>query len=195
MQEITGDTAYLEKAKEVTEYLIENFSDGETGLFFYNHRAQKDIILRKKEIYDGAVPSGNSTMAVNLLYLSIIFDEPVWKQQAADATLGINKLIIKYPSSFGVWATVIQAVTYVIPEVVITGEKLNRIRKELLSNFIPFKVFQSCSLENNYFPLLKGKPVTKEPLIFLCKGYACQPPVTEIAEFIQFLKKVQKITP
>ena len=195
LQEITGDTFYLEKANEITGYVIEHFEDKKSGLFFYNHQLQQDIILRKKDLYDGAVPSGNSVMVLNLLYLSIIFDEPAWKRKAIDACVGINKLIIKYPGSFGIWATVIQAITYDIPEVVIMGEKLNAIRKEFLSNFIPFKVYQSGSHENDYFPLLKGKPITKEPQIFLCKGYNCQPPVTEIAEFIQFLKKVQNITP
>jgi uncharacterized protein len=195
LQEITGDTSYLEKAKEITGFLIENFEDKETGLFFYNHRSQKDIILRKKEFYDGAIPSGNSVMMINLLYLSVIFDEPDWKQKATDVCLLLNKLIIKYPTSFGIWATVLQAITYNIPEVVITGEKLGEISKQLLSNFIPFKIFQSTSFENNHFPLLKGKPIIHKPLLFLCRDYNCQPPVTETAELIRSLKNVQKINP
>jgi uncharacterized protein len=190
LQEITGDTSYLTKAKEITSFLIANFEDKDAGLFFYNHQSQKDIILRKKELYDAAIPSGNSVMILNLLYLSVIFDEPGWKQKAVDCCISINKLIIKYPTSFGVWATVLQAITYIIPEVVITGEKLNLISKQLLSNFIPFKIFQSASFENNHFPLLRGKPVTAKPLIFLCKGYHCQPPVTETTELIQLLKNV-----
>jgi hypothetical protein len=193
LQEITGNTFYLEKAKEITDFLIENFEEKETGLFFYTHRSQKDIILRKKELYDGAIPSGNSVMILNLLYLSIIFDEPEWKKKAIDVCLSLNKLIIKYPTSFGIWATVLQAITYIIPEVVITGEKLSEISKELLSNFIPSKIFQSTSFENNHFPLLKGKPVIHKPLLFLCRDYNCQPPVTETAELIRSLKNVQKI--
>ncbi|HLY69434.1 MAG TPA: thioredoxin domain-containing protein [Puia sp.] len=190
LQEITGDTFYLEKAKEITGFLNENFEDKETGLFFYNHQSQQDIILRKKEIYDGAIPSGNSVMILNLLYLSTIFDIPRWKQKAIDSCISISKLIIKYPTSFGVWATVLQAITYMIPEVVVTGEKLNVFRKQLLSNFIPFKIFQSTSFENNHFPLLTGKPIGSKPLIFLCQGYHCQPPVTETAELVQLLKNV-----
>jgi len=190
LQEITGDTFYLERAKEITNFLLENFEDKETGMFFYNHKSQQDVILRKKELYDGAIPSGNSVTILNLLYLSIIFDEPAWKQKAVDCSISINKLIIKYPTSFGVWATVLQAITYTIPEVVITGEKLNAISKQLLSNFIPFKIFQSTSFENNHFPLLKGKPVGSKPFIFLCQEYHCQPPVTETTELIQLLKNV-----
>ena len=195
LQEITADTSYLEKAKEITNYTIENFEEKESGLFFYNHQSQKDIIVRKKELYDGAIPSGNSIMALNLLYLSIIFDEPIWKQKAIGSCILLNKLIIKYPTSFGVWATVLQGISYSIPEVVITGEKLYIISKELLSNFIPLKIYQSATVKNKHFALLKDKPVTSKPLIFLCKDYNCQPPVTEIAELIHFLRNVQKINP
>jgi uncharacterized protein len=195
LQEITANTVYLEKAREIADYVIENFEDKDNGMFFFSHQLQRDIIVRKKEIYDGATPSGNAIMVLNLLKLSIIFDIPEWKNKAISACISISKLILKYPTSFGIWATVLQAITYVIPEVVVTGSKLNTISKEILSNFIPFKIYQSTILKNDQFPLLKDKPIFREPLIFLCKGYVCQPPVTETSEFIQLLRNVQKNTP
>ena len=195
LQEITGETVYLEQAKQIAEYVIENFEDEDRGTFFFSNQSQRDIIVRKKEIYDGATPSGNAIMVLNLLKLSVIFDIPEWKNKALNAIISLNKLILKYPTSFGFWATVLQAITYVIPEVVVTGSKLNTFSKEILSNFIPFKIYQSTILKNDQFPLLKDKPITREPLIFLCKGYVCQPPVTETSEFIQLLRNVQKNTP
>ncbi len=192
LQEISGDTFYLIKAKEITSFVIDHFEDEETGFFFYTHQDQQDIILRKKEVYDGAIPSGNSVMALNLLYLSVIFDESAWKEKSIQLCTSLGKVIIKYPTSFGVWATLIQSISYDIPEVVITGEKLNSVRKEFLSNFIPFKVYQSATQKDEQFPLLKGKPVKDQPLLFLCKSYNCQSPVTETAELIRVLKNVQK---
>src|SRR5579871_1270921 len=50
LQEITSDSAYLLKAKEFTEYVIENFSANDDIQFFYTHKKQNDIIIRKKEI-------------------------------------------------------------------------------------------------------------------------------------------------
>ncbi len=58
--------------------VIAHFGEEETGFFYFTHDGQTDLILRKKEIYDGATPSGNSVMAFNLLYLSLLFDEPAW---------------------------------------------------------------------------------------------------------------------
>jgi len=193
LQEITADTGYLVRAREITEYVIGHFGDDQDGLFYYTHESQQDILFRKKEIYDGAIPSGNSTMAFNLYYLSIVFDLPSWKQRAIDMCSGIGEMIIKFPGSFGIWATFLQANTFIFPELVITGENLSAIIPEFLSSFIPYRVYQSATRENNEFPLLKGKSVDRAPLIFLCWDYSCQPPVTEIAALIRLLENVQKI--
>ena len=192
LHEITSDEYYLLKAKELCEYVIENFSDHE-GAFFYTHKDQKDIILRKKEIYDGAIPSGNSVMAFNLLYLSIFFGLNDWKEKAINISFTLSNIIINYPGSFGVWATLMQAITYNIPEIVITGTEINDLREGFLRNFIPYKIFQSATQETNQFPLLSGKPVYAMPQIYLCKDYSCQKPVTEIAELLDKIEELQKI--
>jgi uncharacterized protein YyaL (SSP411 family) len=64
--------------------VIEHFEEPETGFFFYTNKEQADVIVRKKEVYDGAVPSGNAVMAHNLLYLSIVFDKPEWRKERCD---------------------------------------------------------------------------------------------------------------
>ncbi len=74
LQEITGNAEYLYKAKSLTEWVIEQFSEEDTGYFFYTNKGQQDVIVRKKEVYDGAVPSGNAIMAFNLQYLGVVFD-------------------------------------------------------------------------------------------------------------------------
>jgi uncharacterized protein len=191
LQEVTGQSDYLLKARELTEFVLENFSESSSGQFFFTHQAQPDIIIRKKEIYDGAVPSGNAVMAMNLLYLSVIFDRPDWKQRAIHNCLALSDVILRYPISFGVWATVMQALTYGMVEVAITGVKLEAVREEFLRTFIPYRVFQSATHINNDFPLLENKPITAPPLIFLCSDYTCQNPVTEVHELIRLLETVR----
>jgi uncharacterized protein YyaL (SSP411 family) len=148
--------------------------------------------MRKKEVYDGAIPSGNAVMAYNLFYLSVIFDKPSWKERAIGNCGILARAVIHYPGSFAIWATMIQAITYGTIEVVITGKNLGNIFKEFLSNFIPNRVFQSATIRNNEFPLLKEKPLSQKPLIFLCQEYSCQNPVTEVHELIRLLETVQK---
>lgn len=194
LQEITGETSYLIKAKEVMDYVLQNFSEETTGFFFFTHQDQKDLIVRKKEIYDGATPSGNSLMAFNLAYMSIIFNEPDWMARATRMATSLQRPVTSYPGSFGMWATLYQALTYIIPEIVITGKSLEKVRKEFLQQIIPYRVFQSASKEDTHFPLLFNRPVEDFPLIFLCKNYSCQLPVNEVDTLVRLLENVQKFS-
>ncbi|HLZ87546.1 MAG TPA: hypothetical protein VKQ52_09910, partial [Puia sp.] len=194
LQDITGDAGYLAEAGEIMRFVIGHFSEPETGFFFYTHDGQKDILLRKREIYDGATPSGNSMMASNLLYLGVVFDQREWIGRASRMAAALTRPVTGYPGSFGVWATIFQALTYTIPEVVITGHRPENARKEFLAHLIPYRVFQSSPEENTQFPLLRDKPAGREPLIFVCQGYACQLPVTEVATAIRLVENVYKFS-
>jgi uncharacterized protein YyaL (SSP411 family) len=187
LQELTSDQKYLIKAKELTRYVIENFQDKETGFFYYTHLDQKDVVARKMEIYDGATPSGNSTMAANLFYLSVVFDEPGWRLNANKMLITLSDIIIKYPGSFAVWANLVIQQMCGTNEIAITGKNAGELVKEVLRIYLPGKVLQSSDVEND-LPLLKNKIYGKDPLIFVCKNYACSAPVAGIAELKKLLK-------
>ena len=190
LQEITGDANYLRQAKGLAENVISYFGKEETALFYFTHRDQRDVIVRKQEVYDGATPSGNSQMAWNLFYLGIIFDKPDWKRRVADMLNATSETTIKYPGSFGNWATLIWSCVQGMNEVVITGENLDGMVKEILHIFMPNRVLQIAvpGLDDS-FPLLKGKEATEKPVIFLCKNYACHTPVTDVKSFIRLLDR------
>ena len=107
LQEITSEAHYLERARTLCKHVLARFSEEETGFFFFTNSDQKDVVVRKKEIYDGAVPSGNSIMAWNLYYLGIVFDVPDWKESSVKACSSLHDVVTKYPTSFGFWATTI----------------------------------------------------------------------------------------
>ena len=187
LQEITGETEYLEKGKNLTEHVIANFSEENGPFFYYTPKDQEDIIVRKKEIYDGATPSGNAVMAHNLFYLSVVFDIREWKTRSMEMVSSLEQVIRKYPGSFGMWASLLLAFTADVPEIVLTGKKINELRKQILSIFISHRIFQSTEITNPTFPLLEGKPIADQPLIFLCKNYACQSPATDLPALIRLM--------
>jgi uncharacterized protein YyaL (SSP411 family) len=187
LQEVTGESMYLTKAKDLTEYVIENFVEVDTGFFYYTHQHQKDIIVRKKEVYDGAVPSGNAVMAGNLLYLGIVFNNTNWREHAIDITQNLGTAIIRYPTSFGVWASLVQMQTNGIKEIVATGTDARNYVKPLLDVFLPNKIMQTAIFFENGFPLLVGKEFAKETMFYVCENYTCKEPVNN---FINFLPKL-----
>lgn len=192
LQEVTGNPAWLQKVKTLVKYVITHFSEPETGYFYFTNDRQKDVIVRKKELFDSAVPSGNSLMAWNLYYAGVIFDIPAWRQRAVKMGGAIKQTVQKYPGSFGNWATFMLSVSYGIPEIVLTGKNYDNILKEILRIFIPFRIFQSSPAENSEFPLLAGKSFSLSPKIYLCKNFTCQSPVTEVDKLRYMLESPNK---
>ncbi|WP_276480435.1 thioredoxin domain-containing protein [Paraflavitalea pollutisoli] len=182
LQEVTSDTGYLHTAKALASRVIDHFSEPETGFFFFTPTGQADIIVRKKEVYDGAVPSGNAVMAINLYSLGIIFDVPAWRERSVRICSLLQQTVSRYPGSFGVWATMIQALIYTIPEIAIIGGDFAMHREDVLRRFLPIHVLQSAPTgpTNQDFPMLVNKPDSSDTAIFLCRDYACQQPVNEV---------------
>jgi uncharacterized protein YyaL (SSP411 family) len=188
LQEITGDAGWLKEAERLTRWVIQHFSEEETGYFFYTHAGQDDVIVRKKELYDGAIPSGNAVMAANLLYLGIALDIGEWKDRSFRLCKGLEDTIVKYPGSFGVWATLVNACTYAMNEIVLGGGDKKEEHLGFLAHFIPNRIFQLTSGNQPDFPLLRNKPVSGKPQFFLCRNYSCQQPVTELNEFLRLVE-------
>ena len=182
LQELSSDTRYLDHASKLTRRVIADFSDNQTGLFYFTSADQRDIIMRKKEVYDGATASGNSMMAENLFYLSLVLDVPVWRQLAMENTRSLKKAIASYPASFSCWASTAMKQVFGRNEIVIMGPGCIQIRKDLLKYFLPAKIVQCSERPEPNFPLLAGKTIGSEPLIYLCKAYSCQNPVKTLNE-------------
>jgi uncharacterized protein len=189
LQEITSNTAYLNTAKALTQFIIENFSDEETSYFFFTHKNQTDIIFRKKEVYDGATPSGNSIMAENLFYLSVIYNNTHWYAMAQKITTALGTAIVKYPTSFGIWASLLLQSAFGVNEVAIVGNNYTGLRNQLLQVYLPGKILQAAAGENSDFQLLRGKNAENETLIYLCRQYSCKTPVINIDELVQQIKE------
>jgi len=83
LYETTFDVKYLHLAISLNEDMIQLFWDGKQGGFYFTTHTAEDILVRTKEIYDGAYPSGNSVAALNLLRLSRITGNPKLEAKAA----------------------------------------------------------------------------------------------------------------
>ncbi len=184
LQELTSDQEYLLHARELTEHVISKFKAPE-GDFYFTSSDQKDVLLRKKEIYDGAVPSGNSSMAAALTYLGITFGENKFRELALQMLGNYRHIIAKYPTSFGNWLNLLMDLSVGFNEVVITGRQSGSLRDEFLKEYIPNKVFQSVDgtgFQADQFPLLDGRAGNGDPKIFVCRDYTCALPVCTVKE-------------
>ena len=192
LQEITADKQWIEKAKLLTNHVIQNFIEEETGFFFYTPVDQQDIIVRKKEVYDSAVPSGNSVMAYNLWKLSLLFDKKEWGEQSLQMASSLSNAISKYPVSFGNWASLLLEITEGTQEIAVVGAETSVVLKELLSEYIPHRIVMATGKEESNYPLLADKQVLAKTSIFLCRNYTCLKPVFSVNELMLLINKAQK---
>jgi uncharacterized protein len=190
LQEVTGQTEWLLRAKELTVGVIDQFSDPESPFFFYTGNKQKDVVVRKKEVYDGAVPSGNAIMAYNLYQLAILFDKAVWKEKAFKMLISLGNAIVRYPTSFGVWASLFAETVSSTAEIAIVGDDAAEMLKKVSEFYIPHKVIMASKAEMNDFPLLSGKAGGPETLIYVCKDYACLEPLKGAEKLFDRVHKI-----
>ncbi|MDB5201606.1 MAG: hypothetical protein JWQ27_1015 [Ferruginibacter sp.] len=187
LQEITGETHYLQQARKDLEFVLENFDDPDSGLLFFTGKSQQDVILRKLELHDRATPSANAVMLNNLLYLGIVFDKQAWREKAVGMLQGLKSAVIKYPGSFGVWAGSLLNIFIGVEEIVVSGGSEDDYA-EVLSAYIPNKVLQSGTSKED-FPLLEGKMPGETVRIYRCRDYQCLAPLDSAAKLLEIIKK------
>lgn len=183
LQEVTGETAYLEKARDLTQQVIDHFSEPDTGYFYYTHAGQTDVIIRKKEVYDGALPSGNSVMAQNLIKLGLYFDRPEWGERGRRITTSLGQAIIKYPTSFARWACILLEQVAGTREIAVVGERADDLFRDIIAEYIPHNIIMYSKGPNNHFPLLNDKKGEENGLVYVCHNYSCLRPVNNLMEF------------
>lgn len=186
--EVSTNYDYFNKAAEIAAQVLDHFSDEAQLFFYFTHSGQADVPVRKKEIYDGATPSGNAVMADNLWKLAVIFDKPAWQERSDAMLAAIGAVPVKYPTSFGAWLCTLNDRLQGLAEVAITGNDARKMAGEILRIYLPNRLMMAATEPlPGAFPLLADKPVTAENHIYLCKNYACQKPVFTVGEFVKLL--------
>ncbi|MFQ5447976.1 MAG: thioredoxin domain-containing protein, partial [Saprospiraceae bacterium] len=186
--EITFDTSWLLQAERYMAFVLEHFLDAADKLFYFTSAKQQDILLRKKDLYDSATPSGNATMVRNLQRSGILLGSENYRRLASEMLLALKKSVEKYPGSFARWATAFLSEVHGIPEIAVAGNGAAALAAAVNAEFLPQKVLMSTSDPAGVnYPLLEGKMVGSDTLIYACLDYACQQPVRTVEEFRQLV--------
>lgn len=187
LQEVSGNSSYIEMARELAENVLSRFPEKESPFFYFTPAGQADIIVRKKEVYDGATPSGNALMAWNLYRLSILTDKPSWKEQSVSMLESLLQPIVRYPGSFGVWAAFLLEMVNGTHEIVVLGDHAFVEAQDLLAAYIPNKIVQIALRPDETQPLMRGKTEESGTIWYLCRNYTCLRPVKTLPELMQLL--------
>jgi len=196
LYETTFNENYLEKAIEFNDHLVNNYFDNKKGGFFFTPVKGEKLLVRQKEIYDGAIPSGNSIALMNLLRLNRLTGKDNYEILASKTARAFSNKLYNSPSSFTQALCALDFAFGSSFEIVIAGEKNSSEVRNMLETirkiFIPSKVILLNDPDSEKIRKLstfiseQGK-INGKTAVYICRNFSCNLPVTEVDKLRKLL--------
>ena len=197
--EATLDERWLFKALELIDYLTEHFLDEKFGGFYFSADFHTDLIVRQKDSYDGAIPSGNSVMLLNLLRLSRITGNSKLEDTARHLSLTFAAAVRQNPAAHTQFMTGLGFSENSSSEIVVVGRCSNADTKlmidELKCRFLPNAVVIFRPADEPDAAITHIAPYTKDmksidgkATAYVCSNFTCSKPTTGIQEMLELYK-------
>jgi uncharacterized protein YyaL (SSP411 family) len=186
--EVTSDEKWLNSARNLTNYVFDNFFDDTSNMFFFTSKKDPELVTRNIEYRDNVIPASNSIMAKNLFYLSHHFNNPNYLKTASTMLNNVKPEMESYGSGFSNWLDLMLNFTNPFYEVAVVGLDAKEITKELNNYYLP-NVLIASSSANSDLHLLKNRFVKGKTNIFVCVNNTCKLPVTTVSEALKLVSK------
>ena len=193
--ESSFERAYLEKAIEINELMIQKFWDEKSGAFYFTPADHEPLIVRTRNAYDNAIPAGNSIAVHNLLKLSQFTGDFKLKEQAEQTLKLYITQMQRSPSGFALLLSAMDYFWDKPKEIVIAGDRKSEKMLEMIAavheHYLPNKILAYADPalvdKKELLPVLEGKISTDgQAKIFVCENYSCQRPFLEKKDFENF---------
>ncbi len=179
---------WLEIVQNMQVRVDEYFWDVSQGGYFSTDSSDGTLLARMKEIYDGALPSGNSVEALNLLRLHAFTGNSDYEKKSEKLFQVFSKFVQDNPQACPSLLMAVDFATDAVKEIVVCGKKEDSFVKgvfsQLRANFLPNKVmsFVSDKETAKKISLMNGK-FSPEPRLYICENQQCQTPITDLNFF------------
>lgn len=173
MYNSTLDNMYLDKAQQLCDETIKQFADGENRGYYLNKAENSELFINPKETYDGALPSGNSVMAYNLVRLYQLTEKEKYRILAEKHIEFLSVQAQSYPAGHCMF--LLAKLIYDNPPDHITVVLKDKTDLKKIKDHIPFFANISVVLQSENYPLLNDKTT-----YYVCKNYSCLPPANII---------------
>lgn len=198
LYETTYEMDYLKQAVRLSEDVIKLFGDEtDKGFYLYGKDAE-ELITRPKDYYDGAIPSGNSVIAYNLLRLGKLTGRHEFEDQAKKLMMYFGKTLSENPMMYGFLLTAYLFDNQHAHEIVIAGENsdpiLEEMKKAVADEYLPFSVVLINSNseglgEINSFAS-DQKMINGKTTAYICENFTCKKPIHNVEDFNRTIKVV-----
>ncbi len=179
---------YLEKSINLTKEAIRLFWDEENGGFYLYGSDGEQLIIRPKEIYDGAMPSGNSVFAMNLIKLARLTGQYQFEEYAQKMFKVFSSSVSQVPSGHTFLLCSHMFFKHPTKELVISGVN-EQLDSESMIDVVRegFNPFALTLYYTDIYPELLRivpiiqdyKPIDGKTAVYICENFTCQTPVTD----------------
>jgi len=198
LYEAIFDARHLEVALELTSDMVRHFWDEDGGGLYLTPDDGESLFVRKKEIYDGAIPSGNAVAMLNLLRLGRMTATSGLEEKAARIGSAFSGSVKQSPSAHTQLMVALDFGIGPCYEVVIAGkaqaEDTKAMIKALRTRFLPNKVVLLNPGERESPEIAKLAEFTKnqssiegKATAYVCLNYNCKLPTTDIGKMLELL--------
>ncbi len=182
LYETTFDPRWFIAARDLAETMLAHFSDARGG-FFDTSDDHETLVMRPKDIYDNAVPSGNAMAATVLLKLSALTADPRYADAADRAMRFIQPSIGANPLGLAQWLCTIDFALAHPKEIAIIGqpEQARRLLEVVFGTFRPNQVVAFAQPgASSPIPLLAQRTqLNGQATAYVCQNFACLLPVID----------------
>jgi uncharacterized protein YyaL (SSP411 family) len=196
LYQASGKTKYLYTALDLTDLVLKHFGSDGGGFFTVPDYGEK-LIVRQMEIYDGAIPSGNSVMLYNLVRLGHMTGNTEWLDKAEKSFRLFSNSVERGGAGHAFLLLAVDLAQSNPPEVVLYGAKddpvIGKMRTSINSNYLPH--VSILSVDPSDKTLMKRIPKlssllssVETPVAFVCRGFSCQAPTSDPDQLLKSLK-------
>jgi uncharacterized protein YyaL (SSP411 family) len=193
LYEATFELRWLGEASRLTSIMFEQFHDAERGGFYQTGADHEQLVVRRKDFVDNAIPSGNSLAAEALLRLGVLVDRQDYRDEASRILLLMKDSMGQQPTGFGRLLGALDTLLTPSQEVAIVGdpddEATQALLKQVRKRYLPHTVLAlKRPDEKSDLPLLADRTlVDGKPAAYVCENFACKLPVNTPEELSALL--------
>jgi uncharacterized protein YyaL (SSP411 family) len=198
LYETVFEVKYLKVALDLTGDMMRHFWDEGSGGLYLTPEDGESLFVRKKEIYDGAIPSGNSVAMLNLLRLGRMTADPDLEEKAARLGSTFSGNVRQLPSAHAQLMVALDFAVGPSYEVVVAGKTQAKDTRDMLralrTRFLPNKVVVLNPDEREspeiaeLAPFIKNQSSTGGRATgYVCMNYNCKLPTTDIDKMLELL--------
>jgi uncharacterized protein len=187
LYESTFDVRWFDAARETADQMIELFADSERGGFFTTAHDHEELVVRRKDVDDHPIPSGNSAAAYGLLRLAALTGGHEYERRAVGVLRLLHRAAGGHPQALAHLLGAMDFHFASVKEVALvgpaSGDGLGALASVVRSGFRPHVVLAGGPEGTDRPELLRERgAVDGRPSAYVCENFACQRPVTEPEE-------------